>query len=118
MAKPNKRHHELCLKYKQESRREKNKKIRAERNERRIAKFAARKAKKGEEVWDGVPKDPETRGTNRQEPMGDSFYRPKMEHMTPYQKEISFMRRIRNEREKEEYEAKHGVPMSIKKKNK
>lgn len=118
MAKPNKRHHELCQRYKQEGRRDKNKKIRAEKNEKRIAKFAARRAKKGESTWDGIPKDPETRVTNRMEPMGDSFYRPKMEHMLPYQKEISFLRRIRNEREKEEYEAKHGKPKEEKNKKK
>lgn len=116
MAKPNKRHHELCLRYKQEGRREKNKKIRAERNERRIARFAAKRAKKEKEAWDGIPKDPETRGSNRQEPMGDSFYRPRMEHMTPYQRMTSALRRIRNVRDREEYEAKHGKAMEGKKK--
>ena len=95
MGKPNKRHHELCQKYKQEGRREKNKKIRAERNERRIAKFARRRENKPPRV--SYASNPEDRGDNRQAPLGDFAYRPKMDHMVPFQKERSFEQRIQNQ---------------------
>ena len=97
MGKPNKRHHELCLKYKTEGRREKNKKIRAERNERRIAKFAKRREAKGEVKKDYIPKDPELRGTNKTPSMKDFACTPKQEHMDEYSKRRSFSARIQNQ---------------------
>lgn len=100
----NRSHKEGCLKYKQEGRREKNKKLKAERNERRIAKFAARRANKPEKSH--APADPENRGTNLEPPIGDFAYRPRMEHMTPYQREQSFERRIQNQLDAEILEKK------------
>lgn len=97
MPKPNKRHHELCLKYKQEGRRERNKKLTAEKEQHKLEKIKERSAKKPSKVWDGVPKDPESRGSNREEPLGDFAYRPKMDNMLPYQKETSFMKRLQNQ---------------------
>lgn len=91
----NRSHKEGCLKYKQEGRREKNKKLKAERNERRIARFAKRSAEKSPKTY--VPKDPENRGSNLEPSYGDFAYRPRMEHMTPYQKERSFEQRIQNQ---------------------
>lgn len=95
MGKPNKRHNELCKKYKQEGRREKNKAITAERNERRIAKFARRRENKEPRITYAA--DPDDRGTNMQPPLGDFAYRPKMDNMLPYQRERSFERRIQNQ---------------------
>ena len=100
----NRSHKEGCLKYKQEGRREKNKKLKAERNERRIAKFARRREKKQEGSY--APKDPENRGTNLQSPIGDFAYRPRMEHMTEFQKVKSFERRIQNQLDAEILEKK------------
>lgn len=100
----NRSHKEGCLKYKQEGRREKNKKLRAERNERRIAKFARRREKKQERSY--APSDPENRGTNLQPPIGDFAYRPRMEHMTEFQKVKSFERRIQNQLDAEILEKK------------
>ncbi len=105
MGKPNKRHHELCLKYKQSGQREVNKAIKAERNKRRVERFARKRAEKQEVNWE--PKDPETRGSNREEGLGDFAWRPKQEHMVPYAKERSFGRRIQNQLNKEIMEAKH-----------
>lgn len=102
----NRSHKEGCQKYKQSGRREINKAIRAKRNEKRIEKFAARKAAKEARVWDGVPKDPETRGSNR-EPSYDGFaYRPGMDKMLPYQKLQSLMRRVQNQLDAERAEQK------------
>mgnify|MGYP006872986066 CR=1 FL=1 len=95
MAKPNKRHHELCLKYKQEGRRERNKRLTAEKEQRKLEKIRERSAKKPLKYY--APKDPENRGTNRMEPLGDFAYRPKMDNMLPYQREVSFGRRIQNQ---------------------
>lgn len=106
MGKPNKRHHELCLKYKQEGRRDRNKKLTAERTEHRLEKIKARSAKKDKKVWDGVPKNPETRGSNRQAPLGDFAYRPKMDKMVPFQRERSFMQRVQNQLDAEIMEQK------------
>lgn len=100
----NRSHKEGCLKYKQEGRREKNKKLRAERNERRIAKFARRRANKQERSH--APIDPENRGTNLQPPIGDFAYRPRMEHMTEFQRRQSFERRIQNQLDAEILEKK------------
>lgn len=101
----NRSHKDGCQKYKQEGRREKNKKLKAERNERRIAKFAKRAENKAPKV-DRGPKDPENRGTNFEPPIGDFAYRPRMDHMTPYQRERSFMRRIQNQLDAEILEKK------------
>lgn len=95
MGKPNKRHHELCLRYKQEGRREKNKKLRAERNERRIAKFAKRREAKGEPEKKYA--DPENRGTNREPSHWDSAWTPKQEHMDEYSKLRSILKRAQNQ---------------------
>ena len=100
----NRAHKEGCLKYKQEGRREKNKKLRAVRNERRIAKFARRRENKPERSY--APKDPENRGTNLQPPIGDFAYRPRMEHMTEFQRRQSFERRIQNQLDAEILEKK------------
>ena len=43
MSKPNKRHNEKCKQYKTEGRREKNKAIKQERHNKRMAMFAKRK---------------------------------------------------------------------------
>jgi len=97
MSKPNKRHYELCLRYKQEGRREKNKKIRAERNERRMLKFAERREAKGEVKKDYVPKGPEFRGDNREPSLKDFAWTPKQEHMDEYSMTKSFSARIQNQ---------------------
>lgn len=97
MGKPNKRHHELCQKYKQEGRREKNKKIRAERNERRMAKFARRREAKGEETKEFVSKDPEFRGTNKQESLKFFAWSPRQDNMDEYSRVRSFSRKIQNQ---------------------
>ena len=73
----NKSHKDRCQKYKTRGQREINKELKKKRNEKRIAKFAARREKKGEEVKNYTPKDPETRGSNKMEPLGNFAYRPK-----------------------------------------
>lgn len=108
MGKPNKRHHELCQHYKQTGRRELNKAERAKRNQRRIEKFVAKREARGEVKNDYVPKPEDERGDNRMPPMGDWAWRPKMKHMLPIQKEISFMRRLQNQIDAEDYAFKHG----------
>lgn len=100
----NRAHKEGCLKYKQENRREKNKAIRAERNERRIAKFARRRENRPERSH--APVDPENCGTNRMEPIGNFAYRPRMDHMVEFQKVESFERRIQNQLDAEILEKK------------
>lgn len=97
MGKPNKRHHELCLRYKQEGRRERNKAERAKRNEVRIAKFAKRREAKGEVEKDYTPKDPETRGTNKQESLKYFAWSPRQDKMDEYSKRRSFSRKIKNQ---------------------
>lgn len=97
MGKPNKRHHELCLKYKTEGRREKNKKIRAERNEKRMARFAKRREAKGEVKNNYIPKDEETRGTNKQESLKYFAWSPRQDKMDEYSRRKSFSRKIKNQ---------------------
>ena len=97
MGKPNKRHHELCLKYKTEGRREKNKKIRAEKHQRLLAKFAKRRESKGIIKNDYIPKDPEIRGLNKEPKHKDSAFTPKQKHMDEYSAFRSFMKRTRNQ---------------------
>ena len=97
MGKPNKRHHELCVRYKQSGQREVNKAIRAERNQRRIAKFAKRREAKGEDVKNVILADPESRGTNREPKHKDFAWTPKQEHMDEYSKLRSFLKRAQNQ---------------------
>ena len=104
MGKPNKRHHELCQKYKQEGRREKNKKLTAQKQEKRMAKIAEKRNNKPQK--ERVYVDPEYRGDNRMAPLSPYGYRPKMEHMTEFQRWTSIMRRVQNEKDAEMNEIK------------
>ncbi len=107
MAKPNKRHHDLCVAYKNRGQRELNKQEKVIKEQKKIEKIKARTARKlAENPKEYVPKDPEARGTNKQEPLGDFAYRPKMKHMTEYAKQKSFERRIKNQLDKELMEEK------------
>ena len=110
----NRAHKERCTKYKNRGQCEINKKKKQEKNERRIAKFAARRKDKQPHTY--VPKDPETRGTNKMEPMGDFAWRPKMEHMVEPQKWTSAMRRIQNQIDKERLEMKRALEAETNKK--
>ena len=64
MGKPNKRHKEKCKQYQMEGRREKNKAIKAERHERRMAKFAKRREEGKAYEYTPNPYEPGTREYN------------------------------------------------------
>ena len=112
----NKAHHERCQKYKNSGRREINKAKKQERDKKRIAKFARRRERKPEHTY--TPKDPETRGTNKMEPLGDFAWRPKMEKMVEYQKWTSAFRRIQNQIDAEILEMKKSLEAANNKKKK
>ena len=112
----NKAHHDRCQKYKTRGQREINKAKKQEKNQKRIAKFAARRAKKAERSY--PPKDPEVRGDNLMPPLGDVAWRPKMNHMVEYQKWTSIMRRVQNQLDAEKLEMKKALEGASKKKGK
>ena len=110
----NRAHHERCQKYKQRGQRELNKVKKQEKNQKRIAKFAAKREKKEPHTY--VPKDPETRGSNKTEPLGSFPWRPKMDRMIEVQKWTSIMRRVQNNIDAEREEVKKALEKENKKK--
>lgn len=112
----NKNHHDRCQKYKTRGQREINKEKKQERNKRRIAKFAARREKNEQEKKNYTPQDPETRGSNKMEKLGNFAYRPKMKHMTEFSEWTSMMRRVQNQLDAEAMELKKALEVTNKKK--
>ena len=106
MSKPNKRHHELCQRYKQEGRRERNKKLRAEQHEKQMAKFARRRERAAQQKKPYKYTDPDERGDNRMQSSKLSPIRNKQEHMDEYSKMKSVLRRVQNKFDAENAERK------------
>ena len=113
----NKNHKERCTKYKTRGQREINKAKKAERNERRIARFAARRDKKHEEKYvpTGIKRDD---GSNKTESLKDSAYTPKQKNMTEFAAWKSFMKRTQNQLDKEEMELKKAMEAATNNNNK
>lgn len=61
MAKPNKAHHDRCVKYKNRGQREINKKLKQDRDKKRIAHFAARKEAGKCYEYKPLPPEPENK---------------------------------------------------------
>jgi len=106
MAKPgNKNNKERCQKYKTQGRREKNKRLKQERNEKRIARFAKRKAE-GKGFWG---KD----RTRTEDPSGSNVTEKELfrdyanDHRLPYARETSVFRKLANKINGEALELKH-----------
>lgn len=106
MAKPNKAHHDRCVKYKNRGQREINKKVKQERDAKRRAKFAARREAGKCYKYEPLPKEPENKnsrswyewyGMKRERELKADPYRTK----TEYQKWTSIMRKVQNEIDEE-----------------
>ena len=94
-----------CEKYKQRGAKEINKKLRQEKHEKRLAKFAERKAER-KETTQPKPKKESKGGDNLMEP--HKTWNP---NKTPYQNWTSIFRRLNNEleAEKKAEKAKGGI---------
>ena len=106
MAKPNKAHHDRCVKYKNRGQREINKKVKQERDAKRRAKFAARREAGKCYKYESLPKEPENKnsrawyewyGIKRERELKADPYKNK----TEYQKWTSIMRKVQNEIDEE-----------------
>ena len=101
MAKPNKAHHDRCVKYKNRGQREINKKKTQESDQKRIARFAKRKAEGKCYEYKPLPPKPEKDGYALYE--WESMKRERYEKVMPYrhktewQKWTSIMRKVQNE---------------------
>ena len=97
MAKPgNKNNKARCDKYKQQSRRAKNKALKQERHEKRMARFAKRKAE-GKDYANrknATVTDPENRGTNMMEKQ--LFRDFENDNRLPYARSTSVFRKLSN----------------------
>ena len=112
----NHNHKERCQKYKTRGQREINKEKKAERDRKRIARFASRAARKPpKEPY--VPKDEKERGDNKMS-KNDLAYTPKQEHMTEYARRVSFLRRTQNQLDAEALELKKALEAANGKKTK
>ena len=100
MAKPNKAHHDRCVKYKNRGQREINKKIKQARDKKRIARFARRKAEGKTYEYKPLPPRPEN---GNEAWVWDQMKADRVEKSRPYknktdlQKWTSIMRKVQNE---------------------
>lgn len=96
----NRNHKERCTKYKTRGQRELNKEKKKERNQKRIARFVARREQKQKEEYipTGVRRDD---GSNITESYKDSAFRPAQKNKTDYAAWTSFMKRAQNQLDKE-----------------
>jgi len=126
MAKPNKNNKLRCERYKAQGRREINKKKKAERNEKRIAKFAKRReeGKAYEYVWLGhepevIDGDPKSWRRHRDWEIEKAIRAGKnTDHKTPYARMVSNRRKLKNELDAEILAEKRKEAEKDKKKNK
>ncbi len=112
----NRAHKDRCQAYKTRGQREINQAKKAERNKKRIERFAARRNQKQKEEYipTGVKRDD---GSNFTESCKDFAYRPAQNHKTEFAAWTSFMRRAQNQLDKEALELKKALEATEKKNN-
>ena len=109
MAKPNKAHHDRCVKYKNRGQREINKKIKQEKDAKRRAKFAARRENGKCYEYKPLPKEPEDKNSRewrewvsmKRERAFKAYVNDPYKNKTEYQKWTSIMRKVQNEIDEE-----------------